>query len=521
MENKKVSQKKVYMLLKGHYPYAILTGAIAILPAFLTILAALNNTNLLQNVIDKNYISAFYAELLNILFWTLAHSTNYLFYVMQNKCVKYALIQYRYEVGEAMSQNENVDVDYYNSALNNDVVRIEAAVKSVFAIFDGFINALFAIFAMIYVHWGIMLFSICLFGLNSFMTKIVKKPASKNEMQLSKLQKEFLGNSSDVLHGYNVWDAYNEKQTMCNKITSITSCYEGKRNKLNNIKDLLTLLPYFESALAQRLLMLFDVFMIILGYVQPGTVLTVGQLAGTLFNNITSMMSGYTSYFGYESVYQEKTALQELPKVTSNEIKNKDLTIDSLSFSYPEKPEVIHQFSQKFEEGKKYLILGESGCGKSTLLKIIFKQLKNYSGTITLGDVDYKQITKDKLHEMIGYVTQDSYVFDDTVLNNIELGREDNTEKKNQAIALSKIDNLKMEDNAKRMSGGQIQRICLARELYDYHPIVLMDEVANVVDETTAKEIYQTMLQSNRTIIAVANYLPDGVEEQFDEVIHM
>ncbi len=122
---------------------------------------------------------------------------------------------------------------------------------------------------------------------------------------------------------------------------------------------------------------------------------------------------------------------------------------------------------------------------------------------------------------MIGYVTQDSYVFDDTVLNNIELGREDNTEKKNQAIALSKIDNLKTEDNAKRMSGGQIQRICLARELYDYHPIVLMDEVANAVDETTAKEIYQTMLQSNRTIIAVAHYLPDGVEEQFDEVIHM
>ncbi len=190
-------------------------------------------------------------------------------------------------------------------------------------------------------------------------------------------------------------------------------------------------------------------------------------------------------------------------------------------FFCPEKPEVIHQFSQKFEEGKKYLILGESGCGKSTLLKIIFKQLKNYSGTITLGDVDYKQISKDKLHEMIGYVTQDSYVFDDTVLNNIELGREDDSEKKNQAIALSKIDNLKMEDNAKRMSGGQIQRICLARELYDYHPIVLMDEVANAVDETTAKEIYQTMLQSNRTIIAVAHYLPDGVEEQFDEVIHM
>lgn len=521
MENTKVSKKKICMLLKGHYPYAILTGAMATLPAIFTILAALNNTVFLQNIIDQKYIYAFYAELINLLFWTCAHSTNYLYYVMQNKCAKYALIQYRNEVGEAMSQNETVDIDYYNSAMNNDVTRIEAAVKSLFAIYDGFINALLAIFAMIYVHWGIMLFSIAMFCLSSFLTKIIKKPATKNEMELSKLQKEFLGDSSDVLYGYNVWDAYNVKKTMCKKITSISTDYEGKRNKLNNIKDLLSLLPYYQSTLAQCSLMIFDVIMIIFGFVQSGTVLTVGQLAGTLFNNITSMMSGYTAYIGYESVYQEKISIQEKPMVTTEEITNNDLTINSLSFSYPDKPEVIHQLSQNFEEGKKYLILGESGCGKSTLLKIIFKQLKDYDGTITLGNVNYNQIAKEKLHEIIGYVTQDSYVFNDTVLNNIELGREDDSKKKENAITLSKIDTMRMEDNAKQMSGGQIQRVCLARELYEYHPIVLMDEVANAVDETTAKEIYQTMLNSNRTIIAVAHYLPEGVEEQFDEVIHM
>ncbi len=520
MENIK-GKKKIYTLFKGHYPYALLTGFMATFPALFTILAALNNTTFLQSIIDQKYMNAFYAELIGLLLWTCAHSTNYLYYVMQNKCTKYALTQYRNEVSEAMSINENVDIDYYNSALNNDVTRIEAAVKSLFAIFDGFINALFAILAMIYVHWGIMLFSICLFGLSTFLTKIVKKPATKNEMELSKLQKEFLGDSSDVLYGYNIWDAYNVKQTMCKKITSISTEYEGKRNKLNNVKDLLTLLPFYESMLAQGLLMIFDVIMILFGFVQSGTVLTVGQLAGTLFNNITSMMSGYTNYIGYESVYQEKIEIKKSEQETTNDISNANLTIDSLSFSYPDKPEVIHQFSQNFEAGKKYLILGESGCGKSTLLKIIFKQLKDYSGTITLGNVNYDQISKDKLHEMIGYVTQDSYVFNDTVLNNIELGREDNAEKKEQAITLSKINALNMEDNAKQMSGGQIQRICLARELYDYHPIVLMDEVANAVDETTAKEIYQTMLQSDRTIIAVAHYLPNGVEEQFDTVIHM
>ena len=269
--------------------------------------------------------------------------------------------------------------------------------------------------------------------------------------------------------------------------------------------------------------MVFDIVMIIIGAVKPGTVLTVGQLAGTLFNNITSMMSGYTSYIGYESVYQEKISIHSEENPTINEITNKDLSINNLSFAYPDKPEVIHKFSQQFKDGKKYLILGESGCGKSTMLKLIFKQLMDYEGTITLGNTDYKNISKEQLHEIIGYVTQDSYVFNDTVQNNIELGRTDDLDKKNQAIKLSKIDTstVKMEDNAKQMSGGQIQRVCLARELYEYHPIVLMDEVANAVDESTAKEIYNTMLSSDRTIIAVAHYLPAGVEEQFDEVIHM
>lgn len=523
MNNKKTNKKRAYTLLKGHYPYACLTAIVAMFPALFTVLAALNNTNLLQNVIDQKYLYAFYAVLLNILFWTLAHSTNYLFYAMQNKCARYALIEYRKEVSEAMSRNEKVDIEYYNSAMNNDVVRIEAAVKGLYEICDAFINSLFAILAMIYVHWSIMVFSLCMFGLNFLLTKLMEKPAGKNEMQLSKLQKEFLGDSSDVLNGYYVFDAYNEKTTMCKKITSITTEYEGKRNKLNNIRDLLTILPFYASMMEQMFLMAFDIIMIIVGVVLPGTVLTVGQLAGNLFNNITGMVSSYTSYIGYESVYQEKISIHSEEKTTINEITNKDLSINNLSFAYPDKPEVIHKFTQQFKEGKKYLILGESGCGKSTMLKLIFKQLIDYEGTITLGNTDYKNISKEQLHEIIGYVTQDSYVFNDTVQNNIELGRLDDLDKKNQAIKLSKIDasTVKMEDNAKQMSGGQIQRVCLARELYEYHPIVLMDEVANAVDESTAKEIYSTMLSSDRTIIAVAHYLPAGVEEQFDEVIHM
>lgn len=517
------NEKKLYKLLKGHYRFSVLTAAMAILPAIFTILASLNNTNLLQNIIDGKYDFALKAEFLNILFWSLAHGFYYLFLVMQNKCVNYALVQYRSEVAYAMSMNDEVDVNFYNSALNNDVARVEQAIRGLFMIFDGFVNALCAILALIYIHWLVMLFSVLMFAMNSILPKLLKKRSTNNEKELSRIQADFLRDSTDNLNGYSVWDAYNVKNVMCNKIDEITNIYERRRYKLNNMKDLFFQLPFVTNMFGQAFLMAFDVLMILYGQVLPGSVLTVGQLAGTLFNNVTSMFSAYTSYVGYQAVYGEKVKIEKNNKVIEKEIQNDVIKIQNLSFSYQENNEVLKNFNQTFKEGKKYLILGQSGCGKSTLLNLIFKDVKGYEGEITLGNIEYNALSKEQVHNKIGYIKQQSYVFEDSIEKNILLGRKISKDNLSAAKTNAKLEDMNdiAQENAKKLSGGQIQRVCLARELCEYHSIVLLDEVANAVDENTAKDIYHIFLQSNRTVIAVAHYLPEGIKEEFDEIIYM
>ncbi len=442
---------------------------------------------------------------------------------MQNKCVQYALTEFKNEIGVSIANNEDVDISYYKSALNNDVARIEAAIRGLFGIFDGFINALFAIMALIYIHWTVMLFSIFLFVCTLVIPKLLKKYSVNNEKSLSSIQNNFLHSSSDCLDGYFVWDAYNAKNAMRTKLANLSNSYEKKRFHLNNIRDILTLFPYYINAIGQFALMAFDVAMTFLGFVKPETVLTVGQLAGTLFNNITSMLSSFTLYSGYEAVYNDITKTTNHKTIPEAKLSDLNLKITNLNFSYNKENNIIQNFSQSFKSGKKYLILGPSGSGKSTLLNIIFKNLRNYTGDISIGNQDYTAINKEQLHNIIGYITQQSYVFDDSIANNIELGSSFSATELSTAIKSAKLDELsnQLDSNAKNLSGGQIQRVCLARELVRAHSIILLDEIANAVDETTAKEIYEVFLKSDRTVIAVAHYLPEGIKDEFDEIIKM
>ena len=137
--------------------------------------------------------------------------------------------------------------------------------------------------------------------------------------------------------------------------------------------------------------------------------------------------------------------------------------------------------------------------------------------------MDYHNIDKEQLHRVIGFIPQSSYVFDETVKDNILLGRQEEENQLSESLRKAELDPVFVVDerSAKTLSGGQAQRVCLARELYEYHPILLMDEVANAVDEKMAADIYRLFLNSERTVIAVAHYLPDGIREQFDEVIEL
>ena len=187
-----------------------------------------------------------------------------------------------------------------------------------------------------------------------------------------------------------------------------------------------------------------------------------------------------------------------------------------------EEPEVnraIDHVDLDIEEGKFIAILGHNGSGKSTLAKLIAGFWDVKDGVITMGGHDLKEIPLTELYDQIAYVAQDNYLFDDTVRENIRMGRRDATDAEVEAAANEAgcdrfIADLEQGYETRvgggaHLSGGERQRISIARAMLKNVPIVILDEATANVDPENEDRLQKAIetLTRNKTIILIAHRL--------------
>ena len=164
--------------------------------------------------------------------------------------------------------------------------------------------------------------------------------------------------------------------------------------------------------------------------------------------------------------------------------------------------------------------VGVSGAGKSTLVTMLTGLLRPTSGQISVGGVPYRSLDQRRLREAIGYVTQESVIFNDSVHNNISLWSSDHSGEKVRAVARAAraadfIENLPdgydslLGDNGVNISGGQRQRISIARELYKDARLLIFDEATSALDTESEVEVQNSIdaLRGNKTVILIAHRL--------------
>ncbi len=210
----------------------------------------------------------------------------------------------------------------------------------------------------------------------------------------------------------------------------------------------------------------------------------------------------------------------------------KILSLKNVNFSYKNKKKILNNVDIKIKEGDKICIVGESGSGKTTLLSILMGLLD-----ITDGDfeINEKKVTQERLlnfQNQIGYVTQDIFISDDSILNNIAIGEKKsdiNMEKIQKVIELSNLnDFIKNSDDGLltnvgtkgvKLSGGQIQRIGIARALYRDPKIIFFDEATSSLDEKNETIILDNIFKvfANRTLVFVTH--KRQLVNYFDRVI--
>ena len=198
-----------------------------------------------------------------------------------------------------------------------------------------------------------------------------------------------------------------------------------------------------------------------------------------------------------------------------------EIEFENVTFRYSTgSSNAITGLNLRIESGKSYALVGASGAGKSTVLSLILRLYDPIKGSVKIDGHDLRSITQESLRQQIGLVTQDTFLFHDTIFNNILFGRLDATPEEvydaartafahDFIMAQPKGYETVIGDKGCLISGGQQQRIAIARALLKNAPILLLDEATSSLDTESEKQIQQALekLAAGRTVIAIAHRL--------------
>ena len=220
----------------------------------------------------------------------------------------------------------------------------------------------------------------------------------------------------------------------------------------------------------------------------------------------------------FEVLEQENTIDSKENAIIKEDF-NESISIKNIDFRY-EDDNVLKNFSIEVPKGKTVALVGQSGSGKSTIANLLTRFYDVNEGNIEIDGIDIKDMNIHSLRGLMGLVTQDSILFNDTVKNNILLGKEDATDE--EVIEALKIANAwefvkdlpkgietNIGDSGNKLSGGQKQRLSIARAVLKNPPIMVLDEATSALD-TESERLVQVALENmmkNRTSVVIAHRL--------------
>ncbi len=432
-----------------------------------------------------------------------------------------------------------VTVGNYASKLSNDITMIETdGFANIYQVMQGVLSSLFAVIALAQFHWSLIVLTLGQSCLLLLLPKIFQKKMKRSAVATAQANEAFLSKTNELLTGFDTFLNFQRLDFLKNKLLDSAQRIRLAKLKQAQVMAAVSVTGGVGNVTGQLSVLGFTGYLAFLQIVPIGAITATGNLASTIFNtlgNISSYLSKIQGTlplfdaFAYENPANEGS----LPSKKTNNAK--DLVLAQASYCYPRtdgKPQrMLFHLSTTFKAGQKYAIVGESGSGKSTLFSLLTGRRKDYSGSIRLGETEIKEIPLEELQDNVTVIDQRPFVYQASIRENLTFGQFFSDAEIEQALKKAElfavIEQLPeqldtvLTETGGNLSGGQLQRLALARGFLWKKPILLVDEGTSNLDQENAKKIEKLLLQQPQTVLFITHHLRDEIAEKLDGVLSL
>ncbi|QKX06255.1 ABC transporter ATP-binding protein [Aquimarina sp. TRL1] len=426
------------------------------------------------------------------------------------------------------------------SRISTDVLEIQHSFLSILElIVREPLMILFTIFTMFVISPKLTIFVFIFIPISGFLISKIGKSLKKHSDNVQKEQGLFLSIVEETLGGLKVIKGFNAEDFFGKRFKKSTARFYNFSNTLLNRQNLASPTSEFLGITVIAVLLWYGGQMVLVEKSLEASAFIVYM--GLAYNILTPAKAISKASYNVKKGNAAAERVLEILNTTSPLEDHKDATskgsfdaeihIDNISFKY-EDEYVLKNFSLKVPKGSSVALVGQSGSGKSTIANLVTRFYDVNKGAIKIDGTNIKNLKKSSLRQLIGLVTQDSILFNDTIKNNLLVGNEQATDE--QIIDALKIANAwefikdlpngidtNIGDSGNKLSGGQKQRISIARAVLKNPPIMLLDEATSALD-TESEKLVQAALENmmkNRTSIVIAHRL--STIQKSDSIIVM
>ncbi|MBR3704822.1 MAG: ABC transporter ATP-binding protein [Oscillospiraceae bacterium] len=460
-------------------------------------------------------------------------------YLSKPKLIAKAVGQYKSYTFEQLSRKgisafSSENSSLYISALSNDTNTIENGyLNNLFLLIDNVAIFIGALALMFWYSPVLTLISVGLTALPLAASVFTGNLVAKAEKDVSDRNEDYMSTLRDSLMGFSVIKSFRAEAQICRIYIEKVRAVSGAKCLRRKMELIVEMLSTSAGLVVQFGVFLVGAYLALTGSaISAGSVLVFVQLLNYVVNPIGTIPQCLAELKAARALIEKlAAALNENIRETES-VKpctlDHALTVRDVSFAYESEKPVLSNVDLRFDAGKSYAIVGASGSGKSTLLNLLMASRSDYSGSILYDDTELRNISAESLYDMVSVVQQNVFIFNDTIRNNITMFSEFPDEEVENAIALSGLSELLSQrgedylcgENGCNLSGGEKQRVSIARSLLKNARVLLVDEATAALDAETAHRVTESILGLRElTRVIITHDLDRPTLEQFDEII--